>query len=140
MPYKADLPVGRRRPVRLFDRLAVTHPQRRVSHAIDDRGYDVANNYQYLDLWRILSVILMRDTDKNGVYTLEGEAPCRAIYAGVLLQHAGPIAGWRLQRHASDADTHSYHSSDDAGRVGTFSTGGVKLCVALPGDDMVAFR
>ena len=28
----------------------------------------------------------------------------------------------------------------DTGRVGTFSTGGVKLCVALPGDDMVAFR
>ena len=74
-------PRCRWRPVRLFDRLADTHPQRRVSHAIDDRGYDVANNYQYLDLWRILSVILMRDTDKNGVYTLEGEAPCRAIYA-----------------------------------------------------------
>ena len=71
---KAGRPVGRWRPVRLFDRLADTHPQLRVRHAIDDRGYDVANNYQYLDLWRILSVILMRDTDKNGVYTLEGNS------------------------------------------------------------------
>ena len=60
----------------LLDRLADRHPNLRVRYVMADRGYDATSNYTYLDDQRILSVIKMRDTDKDGIYTLDGRPKC----------------------------------------------------------------
>ena len=60
----------------LMDQLAANHPTLKVRYAIADRGYDALSNYEHLDDSRIFAVIHMRDTDKNGLYTVKGQPRC----------------------------------------------------------------
>ena len=60
----------------LMDQLAANHPTLKVRYAIADRGYDALSNYEHLDNSRIFAVIHMRDTDKNGLYTVKGQPRC----------------------------------------------------------------
>ena len=62
--------------IELFKQLAREHPQLRVKYVLADRGYDALPNYQYLDKRKILSVIHMRNTDKDGLYTVRGRPIC----------------------------------------------------------------
>ena len=52
------------------------HPHLKPRYLIADRGYDATDNYKSLDKQRILSVIHMRDTDKDGIYTTRGRPKC----------------------------------------------------------------
>ncbi len=60
----------------LMDQLAANHPTLKVRYAIADRGYDALSNYEHLDNSRIFAVVHMRDTDKNGLYTVKGQPRC----------------------------------------------------------------
>ena len=62
--------------IELFKQLAQEHPQLRVKYTLADRGYDALPNYQHLDNQKILSVIHMRDMDKDGLYTIRGRPKC----------------------------------------------------------------
>ena len=60
----------------LMDQLAANFPDRPARYLMADRGYDAMSNYQYLDDRRIFSVIHIRNTDKNGIYSTKGRPYC----------------------------------------------------------------
>ncbi len=66
----------------LMDRLADQHPYLPTRFLMGDKGYDGLSNYRYLDERRnvggerVLSVILMRYTDRNGLYSSHGRPFC----------------------------------------------------------------
>ena len=60
----------------LIHQVRDNHPTLPVRYVMADRGYDGMPNFQYLDDAKILAVIQVRDTDKNGLYTPKGEPKC----------------------------------------------------------------
>ena len=61
---------------KLFKMSRSAHPGLRMRYALADRGYDALINYRYLDERDIIPVIHIRNTDKNGIYTVEGRPKC----------------------------------------------------------------
>ncbi len=60
----------------LMDSMADEYPYLPTRYLLADRGYDSLSNYRDLDDRRILSVILMRNTDRNGIYSVRGRPYC----------------------------------------------------------------
>lgn len=60
----------------LVDKVKAAHPGFKTRYLMADRGYDGLSNYQHLDLRRIIPVIPLRDTDKEGLYDLQGRPQC----------------------------------------------------------------
>ena len=52
------------------------HPDLKPAFLMADRGYDATSNYTYLEDEKVLPVILMRDTDKDGLYTVKWRPKC----------------------------------------------------------------
>ena len=61
---------------KVFDQVRVAHPRLPMRYALADRGYDAGTNYRYLEDHGIAPVIFMRNTDKNGIYTVRGKPKC----------------------------------------------------------------
>ena len=60
----------------LVDQIAERHPGLKPRYLMADKGYDGLTNYQYLDRRRIIPVIPLRNTDKEGLYDKEGRPQC----------------------------------------------------------------
>lgn len=60
----------------LMDQAAERLPDMPARLLLADRGYDALSNYRYLDARRILSVIHLRNTDKEGLYSTKGRPYC----------------------------------------------------------------
>lgn len=60
----------------LADQLTANFPDLSPRYFLADRGYDALTNYQYLDRRRILAVIHIRNTDKDGPYSTKGRPSC----------------------------------------------------------------
>ena len=61
---------------KVFEAMRERHPNLPLRYALADRGYDAGANYRYLDDRQINPVILMRNTDKDGLYTVDGRPIC----------------------------------------------------------------
>ena len=61
---------------KIFDKIRAKHRQLPLRYALADKGYDALTNYQYLDQHGILAAIPIRNTDKEGDYTLDGRPSC----------------------------------------------------------------
>ena len=60
----------------LVDQIAERHPGLKPRYLIADRGYDGLPNYEHLDNVRIIAVIPLRNTDKEGLYDQQGRPQC----------------------------------------------------------------
>ena len=66
----------------LMDSLVSEYPYLSTRYVLADRGYDSLSNYRDIDRRhnvddrRLLSVILMRNTDRNGLYSAHGRPYC----------------------------------------------------------------
>ena len=80
----------------LVDKLKETHPDLPVRYMSADRGYDGMSNYQGLVDREIRPVIQIRDTDKGGIYTLEGRPTC---IGGKPMEYIGTDTGEADQGH-----------------------------------------
>ena len=60
----------------LVDEVAASHPGFKTRYLIADKGYDALSNYQHLDDLRIVPVIPLRNTDKEGLYDQKGRPQC----------------------------------------------------------------
>ena len=66
----------------LMDSMVAEYPYLPTRYVLADRGYDSLSNYRDIDSRRnvydrrLLSVILMRNTDRNGIYSVHGRPYC----------------------------------------------------------------
>ena len=60
----------------LVDKVASAHPNFKPRYMIADKGYDALSNYRDLDEQRIIPVIPLRNTDKDGLYDQKGRPKC----------------------------------------------------------------
>lgn len=62
---------------KLVTLLKDTYPWMRPRCVVADRGYDATSNYVFLENQKLFSVILRRNTDRDGdIYTLDGRPRC----------------------------------------------------------------
>lgn len=79
----------------LVDQVKATHPGLKPRYLIADMGYDALSNYQHLDQRRIISVIPLRNTDKEGLYDKEGRPKC---FGGKSMEYVRTDKGKHLFR------------------------------------------
>ncbi len=60
----------------LVDQIKAKHPGLKPRYLMADKGYDALSNYQHLDDLRIVPVIPLRNTDKEGLYDKKGRPQC----------------------------------------------------------------
>ena len=60
----------------LIEKVQITNPNLTMRYAMADRGYDALTNYEFLDDQGIYPIIHIRNTDKNGLYTVAGRPKC----------------------------------------------------------------
>ena len=60
----------------LVDQIASFYPDLKTRYLMADKGYDALSNYEHLDGHRIIPVIPLRDTDKEGFYDSKGRPLC----------------------------------------------------------------
>ena len=69
---------------RLIDKLLKEHPNIKPRYFLADKGYDALSNYRHLDALKIIPVIPLRDTDKEGIYDRKGRPTC---FGGKLMEY-----------------------------------------------------
>lgn len=108
----------------LVDMVRANHPSLPMRYALADRGYDAMSNYRHLDDAGIRSIILIRNTDKDGLYTTDGRPKCvggRAMdYVGSHRERGHlfrcPPDGCRLKQRLAfgyRCDGESYENPDE---------------------------
>ena len=70
----------------LVDQVIANHPGLKPRYLMADKGYDALSNYRHLDDLRIVPVIPLRNTDKEGLYDQKGRPQC---FGGKPMEYVG---------------------------------------------------